>query len=146
MHVDLPVLWLIIFVLLVLFEVMTLGLATIWFAIGALVAFFVAVAGGYIYLQLILFVLVSGVLLVTTRPIFVKMVQNKKIKTNAESLVGKTAVVTVPVDNLGCSGAVMINGVEWTARSVDNSIKFDKDEIVKIKEIDGVKLIIEQNN
>jgi len=145
MGIEMPIVWLAIFIVLVLFEIATLGLTTIWFAVGALVAFFASVLGANIYIQLTLFVIVSLILLLTTRPLFKGLVNKKTIKTNVDSLVGQIAVVTIPIDNLQASGAATVNGVEWTARSVDPEVKFAEGEKVKIKEINGVKLIVEQN-
>ena len=141
-----PVMWLIIFVLLILFEIATLGLTTVWFAMGALVAFFTSVFDANIYVQLTVFVLVSALLLMTTRPLFKGLVNKKTIKTNTDNLIGAIAEVTAPIDNLKACGAAKINGVEWTARSADQDVKFEVGEFVKIKEISGVKLIVEINN
>lgn len=145
MEFGLPVLWLIIFVVLVLFEIATLGLTTIWFAIGALAAFMASIFNANIYVQLTLFVIVSFLFLLTTRPIFKKILTDKKVKTNIDGLIGQLAVVTVPIDNLQCSGAARINGVEWTARSIAPDVKFNEGDLVKVKEINGVKLIVEEN-
>ena len=66
------------------------------------------------------------------------------VQTNANSLIGKKAVVIQEIDNLAQTGQVRINDIEWTARSVDDEAKIEKDTIVEIREIQGVKLIVKK--
>lgn len=139
-------LWLALFVVLILLEISTMGLTSVWFAFGALIAMFATMLGAGFYLQLALFVIPSALLLIFTRPIAVQFVNKKTVKTNVNSLIGQIALVTAPVDNLQASGAATINGVEWTARSADINQKFDVGQLVRIKEINGAKLIVEINN
>ena len=136
--------WLILFVILIVIEIGTLGLATIWFAGGALIAFIAAILGVNLIVQVVIFFLVSIVLLVSTRPIAVRYFNKNKTKTNADSLIGKTAVITVPIDNLQGEGEAVINGQEWTARSEADHILIEKDKVVEITDIRGVKLIVKE--
>ena len=136
--------WLIILIIMVIAEVATMGLATIWFAGGALVAFIAALVKAPISVQIVLFFVVSFVLLVFTRPIAKKHFNTKVEKTNAESLIGEKAVVLEPINNLEAAGLVQVRGQEWTARARDNNMQIPKDEIVKIVAIEGVKLIVEE--
>lgn len=136
--------WLIILVIMVIAEFATMGLATIWFAGGALVAFIAALVGAPLPAQVVLFFVVSFVLLFFTRPLAKKQFNTKREKTNAESLVGDKAVVLEPINNLAATGLVQIRGQEWTARAKDNNKQFGKDEIVKVVAIEGVKLIVEE--
>ncbi len=138
--------WLVILVVLVAIEIATFGLTTIWFAGGALVAFLAEVLGAPLGVQVALFLVVSVALLVLTRPMAIRYLNKDRIKTNAESLIGKSAVVIEEVDNLKATGAVMVDGQEWTARTVDDSQLLKKDQIVEIKEIRGVKLIVSEKN
>ena len=135
--------WLIVFIVLLMLELMTMGLTTIWFAVGAVVAFIVSLLGGSFEVQLAFFVIVSFALLIFTRPLLMKRINNKTVRTNADGLVGQLAKVTVTVDNLQASGAAMINGLEWTARSSDVDVRIEAGQMARIKEIKGVKLILE---
>ncbi|MCU6761908.1 NfeD-like C-terminal%2C partner-binding [uncultured Roseburia sp.] len=136
--------WLIILVILVVAEIATLGLTTIWFAGGALAAFIACVAGAGMPVQIILFFVVSCVLLFFTRPIAKKHFNQDRIKTNAESLIGEQAVVLEEIDNLNAAGQVRIQGQEWTARASDGSVKIPKDTVVTVLAIEGVKLIVKE--
>ena len=138
--------WLIAFGVLLLIEILTLGLTTIWFAAGALVAFLAAALNMPLLVQVIAFLVVSILMLIFTRPIMTKHLNAKTTKTNAESLVGEKARVLIPVNNLKSEGQVMVNGMEWTARSTKDEMTFVKDEMVRIVGISGVKLIIEKLN
>ena len=128
---------------LLIIEIVTLGLTTIWFAAGALFAFFAALLGMNQGIQIGVFVVVSVVLLFFTRPLAVKYLNTKTIKTNTEALVGKTARVIVDINNLKSQGQVVINGLEWTARSSDDTVVFKIGDAVTIVGIEGVKLIVE---
>lgn len=136
--------WLVALGVLLLIEILTLGLTTIWFAAGALVAFLLAVFNASLAIQICVFIVVSIVMLVFTRPILTKHLNANTTKTNAESLVGKKARVLIPVNNLKSEGQVMVNGMEWTARSTKDEVMFQTDEMVKIAGISGVKLIVEK--
>lgn len=138
--------WLGAFGVLLLIEILTLGLTTIWFAVGALAAFLLTLVHASLAIQMIVFFIVSLVMLIFTRPIMTKYLNKKTTKTNAESLVGRRARVLIPVNNLKSEGQVMVNGMEWTARSTKDEVTFQKDEMVHIVGISGVKLIIEKEN
>ncbi len=109
--------WLALMVLFILVEAGTAGLTTIWFAGGALVAFLAALLGAHLVVQVILFVLVSLLLLIFTRPLVKKYLNGRTLKTNADSLIGRTAVVSEEISNLRATGAIMVDGMSWTARS-----------------------------
>ena len=136
--------WLILLAVFLVVEAITAGLTTIWFAGGALVAALAAYLGTGVIMQLLLFLVVSVALLVFTRPLAVKYMNKDLEKTNVNSLLGKTAVVTQEIDNLAQTGQVRINDIEWTARTFDNSIKIPKDAVVEIEEVQGVKLIVKK--
>ena len=118
-----PLAWLGILAILLVIEAITVGLTTVWFAGGALVACIVSWLGGGIVVQLLLFFGVSVVLLIFTRPLAVRYMNKGVEKTNAESLLGKRAVVIQPINNLAQTGQVRINDIEWTARSADESVE-----------------------
>ena len=119
-----------------------MGLLTIWFAGGALAAFFVSLAQGGAAVQVIVFLIVSLVLVLLIRPLAQKKFNSGHIRTNAQTLIGEEAVVIEPIDNLLSTGRVMIRGQEWTARSVDEKQKFKKDDVVSVVSISGVKLMV----
>lgn len=139
-----PIYWLVLFVVLVIIEMISLGLTTIWFAGGALIAFIAAVLGAPIPVQIILFFGVSILLLLFTRPIVVKHLAKNKVKTNVDSLVGQTAVVTKTIDNIQAQGQVVVNGQEWTARSQEENVVIEEGKKVTIIQISGVKLIVKE--
>ena len=140
---QMEIIWLALTAVLLIIEIATLGLTTIWFAAGALFAFFAALLGMNQGIQIGVFVVVSVVLLFFTRPLAVKYLNTKTIKTNTEALVGKTARVIVDINNLKSQGQVVINGLEWTARSSDDTVVFKIGDAVTIVGIDGVKLFVE---
>lgn len=135
--------WLIAFVILLVIEIATLGLTTIWFAIGALAAFLVAYLGFGVALQVIIFLAVSIILLVLTRPIAMKYFNQERQKTNADSLIGKKAIVIEELRPLQGLGRVEVNGMEWSAKT-DGADTIEAGEIVSITGIQGVKLIVEK--
>ena len=125
-------------------EIFTLGLTTIWFAGGALVAIAVAALGGPVWLQVLTAVIVSAVLLFFTRPVAVKYFNRDRERTNAESLVGRQAIVTGEINNLQGIGQVAVNGMEWTARTITDGQVIKTGEVVAIRGINGVKLLVER--
>ena len=142
---QVPIIWLVILAVLLIIEIATLGLTTIWFAGGALVAFLVSLVGGPLWLQITLFIVVSFILLVFTRPAAARLLNKKVEKTNGESLPGQKAVVLQEINNLQGTGQVRINGLEWTARSLNDQI-ISKDAVVTVVTVEGVKLIVEEEN
>ncbi len=142
MSFIMAVLWLIVMIVLVIVEVVTLGLVCIWFAIGALFAAVVAVFGGPWWLQLIAFVLVSAITLIFTKPIAKKYFTDKIQKTNSEDLIGKKVMITEAVNNTLATGVAVASGLEWTARSKEDGITFEKGEFALVHAIEGVKLIL----
>ena len=134
--------WLGILAVMVIAEILTTQLVSIWFAIGALGAFLVALAGvEQIWIQIIVFVIVSAVALAVTRPIVRKVVNRKAVPTNADMVIGQVGVVIDKIDNAAETGLVKVNGSVWTARTQDGSV-IDRDEKVTILEIRGVKLLV----
>ena len=138
------VFWLGMMVVLCIIELATMGLTTIWFAAGALAACIVALIQGNIWIQTIVFLLVSILLLIFTRPVAVKYLNHSRIKTNIESLIGREAVVLQPIENLKIQGKVLMNGMEWTARTASNQDIIEKDTIVVVERVEGVKLIVKR--
>lgn len=139
-----PVYWLILFLLLIVIEVLTMGLTTIWFAGGAVVAMVINMLGGNIWIQMIAFLAVSFLLLIFTRPFAARYVNRGRVNTNVDELIGAEAVVTETIDNLKSTGTVRINGLEWTARSKDVSVLIENGTTVEILSVEGVKLIVKE--
>ena len=139
-----PIIWLVILIVLLVIEIITLGLSTIWFAGGALAAFIAALLGANTYLEIILFLAVSLVLLLFTRPVVMRYLNANKTATNVDSLIGEQAIVIKTINNLLGQGEILVGGVEWSARSADENDVIEKNAIVRILKVDGVKLIVER--
>ena len=124
-------------------EIATVGLTTIWFAGGALVALFAKLAGASFIWQIIICIIVSAVLLTFVSPWSLKYFKPRIVKTNYESVIGEKVCLTVDVDNLRGTGAAIYKGQEWSARAYEEGKTFEAGEIVKVKEIRGVTLYVE---
>lgn len=145
LNVDIEVvIWLALFVILMAIEIATVGLTTIWFAAGSLVSLAAYGLGFGIAVQTIVFFTVSILLLIFTRPFITKYVNKNKLKTNYEGIIGKVVRVTEDVNNLQETGAAIVGGVEWTVRTQSDGIVITSGTIVKVVNIQGVKLIVEE--
>ncbi len=144
LNVIMPIVWLALIVVFVVVEFITQGITTIWFAGGSVVALFAAALDASIWVQLILFIAISIVLLFFTRPVLMKHYSKLITKTNVEEVVGETALVMEDISNLESKGKVSVNGMEWSARSVDDNIVIFANEKVVIKKVEGVKLLVER--
>ncbi len=134
--------WLGILAVMVVAEILTTQLVSVWFAIGALASFLVALAGvEEIWIQIIVFVVVSALALAVTRPLVRKIVNRKAVPTNADMVIGQTGVVIDRIDNIAETGLVKVGGSVWTARTQDGSV-VEKNENVTVQEIRGVKLLV----
>ncbi len=137
------IVWLVIVAVCVIVEMISLGLTSIWFAGGALVSAIVAGFNGPLWLQVVLFFVVSVVLLLFTRPMAEKHLNSKLEKTNLDSLIGSKAIVISTINNLEETGQIKLNGIEWTARSNSDDI-IGAGVTVNIIDIQGVKAIVEK--
>ena len=135
-------LWFAVAAVLMIIEIATLGLTTIWFAAGALVAGFLHMAGLGIWVQVTAFIVVALLLLFITRPLASKYLNSQTKKTNVDSLIGEICLTTAAIDNLKGEGQVVVRGQEWTARYVDGSL-IEEGSKVRIAAISGVKLMVE---
>ena len=136
--------WLIVLVFMLVTEAATINLVTIWFAGGALAAALAAYLKAGLAAQILIFLGVSFVLLVITRPFVRKFMKNNKTKTNVDSLIGKSAVVTEQIDNLSQTGKVRINDIDWLARTADDDVHIAVGAVVEIEEVRGVRLIVKE--
>ena len=137
-------LWAAAVIVFMIIEIATTQLVTLWFALGSLASLIACLMNAPVYVQIIIFVAVSAITLAATRPLVKKWTKTSFSPTNADRCIGKTALVVEDIDNSAEKGAVKINGSIWSARSADG-IKIRKDEQVTIKQIDGVKLIVNKN-
>jgi len=122
-------------------EAATAGLVSIWFVAGALVALVAAFVGAPLWLQIVLFLLVSAAALALTRPMLKKITNANATPTNADRVLGEVAKVTETIDNENSTGAVYVDGKTWTARSVDGSV-IPAGSRVHIETMQGVKLLV----
>ena len=144
-NVDwLVVFWLVIVVLFLAVELSTVTLTSIWFAAGGLIALFVAMAGGGFALQMIAFIVASFAMFFATKPWADKVINAKKITTNADRAIGEEVRVLQRISNLDQTGMVSVHGQEWTARTEDDTIIIEQGELVRILRISGVKVIVER--
>lgn len=133
--------WLVALILFAVAEAATVGLVSIWFAGGSLVALIAASLGAPLWLQIALFLVVSCILLALLRPFVRKVAMPHKTRTNADRHLGQTALVTEEIDNLKETGAVKLDGVIWTARSEDGSV-IPVGTLIAVKKIAGVKVLV----
>lgn len=140
---GLAVMWLVFLVVLLVIELITVGLTTIWLAGGALVAFILAAMGVNLWVQIIVFLIVSFVLIYFTRPFALKYLNPRQTRTNSDELIGETIKVTERIDNRAAVGRALAKGMEWSARAVSDDQVIEADTLVKVLRIEGVKLIVE---
>ena len=128
--------WLAAMIILIIIEIVTVGLTTIWFAIGALVAIIVSMLGGGIILQMTVFLFISLGMLIFTRPLAMRYINNTRTRTNYEGIIGKVVRITQDVDNIAEKGCAVVNGQEWTRIAAGS--------LAKVVDIKGVRLIVEK--
>lgn len=122
-------------------EFATVGLTSIWFALGSAAALVLALLHAALWLQIACFVAVSAAALALTRPLAKKFINSRTQPTNADRVVGAEALVRERIDNLEETGAVAVDGKVWTARSADGGV-IAPGAVVTVERIDGVKLIV----
>lgn len=140
---NMALVWLAIMVLLLIIEALTAPLVCIWFALGALAALIAALFSAPLWLQAVWFLAVSLLTLWLTRPLALKYLNGRRVATNADRVIGAEGVVTEDIDNIAGTGAVKLDGKEWTARSAGGE-NIPSGAVVKGVRIEGVKLIVER--
>lgn len=135
------IVWLILAIILFVVEGVTVQLVCIWFAAGSLVAMIASFFGAPFIVQLALFIVTSLAVLYFARPLVKKSLTPKKTATNADMVIGKTGVVLEEINNTLQVGRVSANGLDWSARSEDDSV-ISVHTQVTVLAIDGVKLIV----
>lgn len=138
---EFKVAWLALLILFSVGEAITVGLTSIWFAVGALGALLCALAGGNVWLQTGVFLALSGLTLALVRPLAKKFLTPSYSATNADRVIGQEAVVTQAIDNLHGQGQVNIAGQSWSARSEDDAV-IPEGELVRVLRIEGVKVFV----
>lgn len=134
--------WLGLLIVLLVIEIITVGLTSIWAAGGALAALLLNILGFTLAWQIVAFFLVTFVLLYFTRPFAVKFINTQREKTNYEGIIGKTIRIAERVDNLSQTGMAVVNGQEWTVRAEKDGISLEPETLAKVVNISGVKLIV----
>lgn len=138
------ILWFILMVVFLWMESSTVSLVSIWFACGALAAMIAALFGAQIWLQLVLFVAVSVLLLASLRTVVKKFITPKLVKTNVEAVIGATGIVVEAIDNIQGVGQVKLGGMQWSARSTEN-VKIPENTLVTVDRVEGVKVFVTAN-
>lgn len=134
--------WLAAFIVFAIGEAVTVGLVSIWFAVGALAALFATALGAGLWLQITVFLGVSALALALFKPLSSKFLKPRVSATNADRVIGSAALVTETIDNTQAKGQVKVNGQVWSARSAQD-IVIPAGTDVKVLRIEGVKVIVE---
>ena len=135
------IVWLVLTVVLLIAEAATVTVISLWFAAGALTAMAMALLGGGLWLQVLVFLVVSAVALTALRPLTRKYLMPAITATNIDSVIGAVGIVTVDIDNISAAGQIKLNGMEWSARSSSGeTIKTGTK--VRVDKIEGVKVFV----
>ena len=135
------IIWLVLMVVFLIAEAVTVATVSLWFAAGALVALLVSLLGLQVWLQVVLFLVVSGVLLACLRPMVKRHFTPKLTRTNVDAIVGTRGMVTAEIDNVCAAGQVKLNGMEWTARSTNGQI-IPAGTLIRVDRVEGVKVFV----
>ena len=135
------IIWLSLTVLFLIAEAATVTVISLWFAAGALVAMVASWLGAQLWLQVVLFVVVSGAMLAALRPIVKKLLKPKLTRTNIDAVIGTTGMVTGSINNTLSQGQVKLGAMEWTARSTSGE-PIPQGTLVRVDRIEGVKAFV----
>lgn len=136
--------WAVLTIALVIAELSTIQFISIWFAAGGLCAFVASLFGVNFTWQVVIFVAVSAILLIATRPLVKKFLSRKVEKTNVDAVILKECVVIEEINNVKGTGRVHVDGLDWAAKSVQMEKIFEVNDICVIKEIQGVTVVVEE--
>lgn len=137
--------WLAAFIVFAIGEAVTVGLVSVWFAVGALAGLFAAALGAGLWLQIAVFLGVSALALALFKPLSGKFLKPKLSATNADRVIGASALVTETIDNTQAQGQVKVKGQVWSARS-EQDIVIPAGRNVRVLRIEGVKVIVESQS
>ena len=140
---NMALIWLCAIIVFVIVEAATAQMLCIWFAAAALVSLVLALFGTPEWAQITAFLVCTAALLIFTRPIVKRLVNNRRTNTNADRILGKQAIVTQEINNYNAEGQIKVISQTWTARSIDGSV-IPAGEKVVIRSIEGVKAIVEK--
>ena len=135
------ILWLVLMIVFMAAEAATVTMVSLWFAAGSLVALIASLLHAPVWLQVLLFLAVSALLLASLRPIVRKHFTPKLSKTNVDAIVDSQGYVTADIDNISATGTVKLGAMEWTARSTTGA-PISKGTLVKVDKIEGVKAFV----
>ncbi len=135
--------WLIVLIVCLIVESVTTQLVTLWFSAGAAGAMLAAGLRASVMVQLVIFLALSIALLLVFRPLLHGVLRTKQDKTNADRIIDQRAVVTQTIDNRAGTGQIRLMGQVWTARSIQDENSFQLGETVIVREISGVKAMVE---
>ena len=133
--------WFALLVFFIAVEASTVTVVSIWFAAGSVTAFVASLLKAPLWLQIVLFFVVSILLLLALRPITKKYFTPKLTKTNVDSVIGTVGIVTASVDNVAATGTIKLGAMEWSARSVSGE-PIPAGTRVLVDRIEGVKLYV----
>ncbi len=133
--------WLVLMVIFLIVEASTVTMVSLWFAAGSLAAMIISLLGGAIWLQVTAFIVVSAFLLTLLRPLVRKYVTPKLTRTNVDSVIGSTGLVTVAIDNVAAVGQVKLGAMVWTARSTSGEA-IPEGTMIRVDRIEGVKVYV----
>lgn len=134
-------LWIGLVVVFLAVEFGTVALVSLWFVVGAAAALIACLLGAAVWLQVLIFGLVSLAMLLLVRPFLRRFVDPHKISTNVDAVIGKEGIVVEAIDNLEGVGSVKLNGLPWSARSQDGS-RIPAGTVVAVRAVEGVKVIV----
>lgn len=135
------IIWLVLMVVFLIAEAQSVTMVSLWFAAGALGALIAQLCGAELWLQIVIFFALSIVLLASLRPIARKYFTPKITKTNVDSVIGQTGLVTADIDNVTAQGQVKLGAMEWSARSTSGEA-IKAGTLVKVDKIEGVKVFV----
>lgn len=138
---NMVVVWALAILVFGILEAITAQLVSIWFVLGSIGALIATWCGGELWVQILVFIAVSIVALIVTKPLVKKYIRPKMQKTNADRCIGSEGLVTEEINNLAATGQVKVNGNVWTARSTENEI-IPEGTVITVDSIEGVKLLV----
>lgn len=142
-EISIQMFWLIIMVLCGILEGITLGITSIWFVFGALAALITSFVVDSVIIQVVVFIAVSVLLLLFTKPLAIKYLKIGSEKNTLNQVIGKEGLVLEEIDNINGTGQVKIGGIIWSAISL-NGKNLEENTTITVVEIKGVKVIVKE--
>lgn len=135
------IIWLVLMIVFLIAETTTVSLVSLWFALGALGAMLISLLNWPLWVQILVFIAISGILLALLRPMIKKYMTPKIVRTNVDSVVGSTGMVTEAIDNVAAKGQVKLGHMFWTARSTSGQT-IAEGTLIRVDRIEGVKVFV----